>query len=392
MSRPAATPAARTANRYRMRLLSAAALLSLIAAVTAPLAAQNAADTIVRIDGSTVRGVEVTTLSLATVKFLRNKEEAELPAHSVVDIRWGNAPDTFVSGLAAMQKGNYDVARQMFGEAIAATDRAVLKTEARFLQAKATVGTAGADPAAAANAAGLLRAWLGEFADGWRVPEAMFLLGRALRMGNLLDDAVTTLKELDERAVRDAWSSSWNARAKYELGLCLLSQGKALDARSTFQSAGSAADTALGASGGRDAELLALKINARVGEGETLINEKQYQRAIDFFHTLGSNEDPSLAASGKAGEGEATFLLDAGKNDAVALRMAQATLAEACVIDTGAGDTSAKANYYLGRVLIALGERDGTDFKSRATAYFQLVVRNYPTSRWVGAAKAELTK
>ena len=81
-----------------------------------------------------------------------------------------------------------------------------------------------------------------------------------------------------------------------------------------------------------------------------------------------------------------------GANDAAGLRTAEIALAEACVLDTGAGDTAAKANYYLGRVVTALGERASQDWKNRATAYFNLVIRSYSTSRWVGPAKTELAK
>ena len=50
-----------------------------------------------------------------------------------------------------------------------------------------------------------------------------------------------------------------------------------------------------------------------------------------------------------------------------------------------------KAGFIEG--LLALGaEREGDTFKARANAYFQIVVTNYPTSRWAAAAKAELTK
>jgi TolA-binding protein len=362
-----------------------------LAFLTAFLHAQEALDTIVKQDGASVRGVSVTTFSLTSVKFLRNKEEVELPPHQVADIQWGGVPDAFTSGMAALARNDYETARQQFGEAVNKTDRAVLKAEARLLQGKAAALAGAGDPAAAANAAGALRAWIGEFPDNWRLPEATYLLGRSLRMGQAHSDAETTLKELDDRAGRDGWGAMWNARAKYELALCLLEQNKALDARSAFQSAGGAADTAM-AAGARTDEMAAIKVNARVGEGESLIQEKSYDRAADFFRTLSQNDDMSLAAAGKAGQGEAMFYLASASNDANGLRGAEIALAEACVLDTGAGDTAAKANYYLGRVLTALGDRAGQDWGSRAKAYFTTVTKSYPSSRWVSSAKAELTK
>ncbi len=360
--------------------------------IGALLPAQDGTDTVVKQDGASIRGVSVTTLTLTSVKFLRNKEEVELPPHQVTDIQWGGVPDAFASGLAAMARNDYETARVQLGEAINKTDRPLLKAEARLLQGKAAVQAGSADPAAAANAAGALRAWIGEFPDHWRLPEAMWLLGRGLRLGQAPADAETALKELDERAGRDGWGAVWNARAKYELPLCLLAQNKALDARGAFQSAGSAADTAMAAVGGKSEELATLKVNSKVGEGESLVHEKAYDRAAEFFRTLSQSDDLSLAAAGKAGQGEAMFLLAAASNDALALRNAEVALAEACVLDTGTGDTAAKAGYYLGRVVTTLGDRAGADWGARSKAYYQTVVKGYPGSRWVGPAKAELAK
>ena len=364
-------------------------VLSLFAAL---LPAQAASDTIVKQDGASIRGVSVTTLTLTSVKFMRNKEEVELPPHQVADVQWGGAPDEFVSGLTAMTRNDYETARVQFGEAINKTDRPLLKSEARLLQGKAAVMAGAADPAAAANAAGALRAWIGENSDHWRLPEAMYLLGRGLRLGQSHADAEAALKDLDERAGRDGWGANWNARAKYELALCLLEQNKAMDARSAFQSAGSAADTAMAASGGKSDEMAAIKVNSKVGEGESLIQEKAYDRAAEFFRTLAQNEDPSLAAAGKAGQGEAMFFLASAANDAAALRNAEVALAEACVLDTGAGDTAAKACYYLGRVVASLGDRAGQDWGTRSKSYLQIVIKSYPGSRWASLAKAQLTK
>ena len=80
-------------------------------------------------------------------------------------------------------------------------------------------------------------------------------------------------------------------------------------------------------------------------------------------------------------------------NNIDGIRRAQIALATASVMDSTSGEASAKANYYLGKCLLALGpDREGDTFKARAAAYFQIVATNYPTSRWAAAAKAELAK
>jgi hypothetical protein len=363
-----------------------------IAALAPAVAAQDALDTVLKTDGSSLRGVQVSTFTLTSVKVMRGKDEVDVPPHLVADVKWGGVPDAFAGGLAALQRGDFQEAQKLFGDAANAADRPLVKAEARLLQGRAAVTGGGADAGAAANAAGALRAWLTEFPDHWRVPEAMFLLGKGLRLGGIPADAEAALKDLDARATRDGWNPVWVARARFELALALLDQNKPLDARGAFQSAGSAAETALGTSGGGSPELKALKVNARVGEGETLVREKDYKRAGDFFRTLSQNEDPSLAASGHAGQGEALYLAAADGKDPAQLRRAQIALAEACVVDTGAGEASAKACYYLGLVMRALGERDGPQWKTRSDSYFQIVSRSYAGTRWAAAAKVELGK
>ena len=75
------------------------------------------------------------------------------------------------------------------------------------------------------------------------------------------------------------------------------------------------------------------------------------------------------------------------------MRRAQIALATGSVLDAQGGEASAKANYYLGRCLLALGpEREGDTFKQRANAYFQVVVSSYATTHWASLAKQEQTK
>jgi TolA-binding protein len=100
-----------------------------------------------------------------------------------------------------------------------------------------------------------------------------------------------------------------------------------------------------------------------------------------------------LQAAGLAGEGEATYLAAAEAKRPDDLRRAQIALADASVRDAAGGEVSAKANYYLGLCLLALGpDREGDTFKARANTYFQIVARSYPTSRWAAPARAELAK
>jgi hypothetical protein len=281
----------------------------------------------------------------------------------------------------------------MFGEAENQTDRPLVKVDAEFFLIKSAVASIGADKNAAATAAARAKAWLEANPNHWRTPEALLLAGRAERLAGTGGAAATTLRALDDRASSEGWGTIWSARAKSELALTLLADGKAGEARSAFQAAGSAIDNALGTPSADDAELRTLKTMARAGEGETYLGERDFARAEQFFHGLTSGKQAELVAVGYAGEGEAIFLAAVANDRPDEYRRAQVALAKACVLDVSSGEASAKANYYLGRCLVALGpDREGDNFKTRANAYFANVVSAYPSSPWAAAAKIEQAK
>ncbi len=373
--------------------LQALGITLLTALLPGTAAAQAKTDTILKKDGSRVRGVEIQALTLQGARWQRGAENGDVPAYHIQSIEWGSVPESFLSARAAMERGDYQTAMQLYGEAATQAGRPVLQAEAKFLQCRAATAAAAVDTSTAANAAGAARALIAESADSFRLPELLLLLGRALRHGGLGADAETTLKELDDRAVREGWSTVWSARAKYEIALAQLAQNKPGDARGSFQAAASAADAALGTPSPDDRELQELRANAKVGEGETYLAENQFGRAVDFYRGLATSS-PELKAAAKAGEGQALFLQAKSQNNKVDdLRRAQIALAEAAVLDSIGGETSAKANYYQALCLLALGtEKEGDTFKNRATAYLQTVVRNYGSTRWAAAARAELSR
>jgi hypothetical protein len=368
-------------------------LLFLAPALLAPqaLAQAKVNDVILKKDGSRVRGVEITEFLLSGVRGKRGADAFELPAHTIVSVEWSNAPEQFVAGRAAMDRGDFRTAAQMFGDV--QSDRPLVKADAEFFKIKAAVNAIGNDKAAAATAAGHANTWLGANANHWRTPEAMLLAGRAERLAGTGGAAATRLRDLDDRSQKEQWGAVWSARAKSELALTLLADGKAGEARSAFQTASAAADAALTTPSSDDPELKALKTMARVGEGESYLADKDYAKAQSFFRGLVSSNQPELVAAGHAGEGEATFLVAVAGNKLDDIRKAQISFAQASVSDVQSGEASAKAAYYLGRCLLALGpEREGDSFKQRANTYFQIVVNNYPSSRWNGPARAELAK
>lgn len=344
-------------------------------------------------DGKKERGVEIVELSLTSLKAKKGTETKDVPANQVLSVEWGNPPEALAAARSALERADYANAVQLFGEAERQTDRPLVKADALFFQVKAAVQGIGTDKSAAATAADKAKSWLAANATHWRLPEASLLAGRALRLAGTHAEAAAALRELDDRSTRDGFGPVWSARAKFELAMTLLSDNKAGEARTAFQSASAAADNALATPSADDAELRLLKTQAKVGEGETFLGEKQWSKAESFFHSMAGGNQAELVGAGRAGEGEAIFLAAVESKKPEQLRRAQIALATASVLDSLSGEASAKANYYLGKCLLALGaEREGDTFKARANAYFQIVVTNYPTSRWAAAAKAELTK
>ena len=372
-----------------MRILSLLVPVALLLPNT--LEAQNVNDVVLKKDGARIRGLEITDFLLSGVRGKRGSDDFELPAHLVKDIEWSDLPEEFLAGRGAMGRGDFAAAAQFFGAV--KSDRPLVAADATFFKIKAAVAGIGADKAAASTAAGYMKDWVAGNVNHWRTPEALLLQGRAERLAGTAGAAATTLKELDDRAIRDGFGSVWSARAKYELALTLVADGKAAEARTQFKSAATAAQTALSTGKTDVNELEKLKTLASVGEGETYLIDKDYKRAESFFKSLASSGGPALKAAAAAGEGEAIFMAALASGDTSGLRRAQLALAKASVMDSTSGEASAKANYYLGRCLLALGaEKEGDSFKQRAQQYFEIVYSAYPSSRWAGLAKAESQK
>lgn len=371
-----------------MRILT---MLLPVAFLLPSASAQKINDAILKKDGSRVRGVEITEFLLSGVRGTRGSDPFEVPAHQIQDVEWSNLPEEFLSARAAMGRGDFETATQLFGAVT--SNRPLVKTDAEFFKIKAAVASIGKDKAAASTAATHMSEWLSSNNNHWRTPEALLLQGRAQRLAGTAGTAATTLKSLDERAITDGFGTVWSARAKYELALTLIADGKASEARTQFKSAGTVAGDALKSAKGDKAELESIQTQSRVGEGETYLLDKDYKKAESFFRSLAGSPEAALKAAGHAGEGEAIFLSAVDKKSANDLRRAQMALAKASVLDASGGEASAKANYYLGKCLIELGpDKEGDSFRQRAQNYFTLVFTNYPSSRWAGKARAEIPK
>lgn len=383
-------------QRRSPRSFFAAAVACVLPLAAAPsLAAQG--DTILRKGAGPLRGVEVLETTATAVKYKQGNTAGEVPAADVLGLSFADAPESLQLAQAAEAKGEFDNAANLYMEAAKTANRAPLQQHARFLAAQVLLRGAGADPARASAAADALRAFVGELPTALQTGKAKLLLARALRLAGKPGEAITVCKGLEEEA-RQKNDLAQEARVKLERALAHAAEGKGQDARHTFQGVISAAETLLG-SGAQDPEMQELRLQAMVGSGEAYVHEKQLDNALRHFTQMSSSGDPGVKAAGLAGEGQVLYLQATGGGGAPAsgdaakkLRDAQMRLAEATITDFGSGNTTAKALYYTGKVLLALGQSgEGDEWKTRAQEYFSSIVSDYADSRWAAVARAELS-
>lgn len=376
-----------TMNRYELLLLP------LLAAAGLP-AQDKIADTLKLADGSAVRSVEITQAGTLKITYKKAGKEESVDTDKVKEITWSDAPEAWTQARGAEDRGELQKAAELYMEAAKAAQRPILQADARFLAGRALLAASGGDAAKAAAAGATLKTYLDENPDGWRVPEARLLLARSLARQGKLDEAHAAAKEVESTAMTQAWAQIWQARARVEQAEIELAQGKTAAARSTFQGASGIVDAIL--QRGPDDEASRLKMRTLVGQGEAFIADNKLDDALRFYRGLAGSAprgkpDETLAVA-LAGEGQTLYLKGSAGKDLQTLRQAQAKLAEASLMDVSNGSAAAKALFYSGLTLLALGPDKEKDAKTRAHAYFTLVAQNYTDTPWAARARAEMEK
>lgn len=362
-----------------------------LAALAATVPAQNVKDTIVKYDGSRLRGVAITAAKATAITFQRGDNEDTVAADLVRDILWYDPPSTFGDAEGRLASGDFAGAANLFKEAAGGSERDVFKHDVAYRAGAALLRAAAVDPSRAELAVMALQEYLTAVPDGFRVPAATLGLGRAQRLQGKAAEAEATLTQLEADAVAKSWGFRWDLEAKCERALAQMAQGKYADARSTFRGVLGAVDAAL-ASKGSEADLLALKTRAAVGEGESHIAEKDFDGALQYFRRLGSQSDRGLQSAGLAGEGQVLYLKAAETKDIAGLRQARLALAQANVLDPVGGETTAKALFFTGKVLQALGSESTSSAGGRAEDYFASVERDFADTGWAAQVRAERAK
>ncbi len=362
----------------------------------APLCAQEAVKDVLSLrDGRKLRGVEITAATSTSVQYKHRNTTAEVAASLVAEIEWDHPPDEMAQARGAQKSGDATMASNYFLTAAGKTTRAPLKSECEFLAAQALQMGSVKDKAASADAARKLEEWVNANADGFRLPDALLALGRAQVAAEQYPEAEASFKKLADETLSRSWSPIWSARAKIGQAQAQVARRDFANARSTYRSTLSALQS-LSEQERKSDEVVGIQAEAMVGTGDSLVREGKFDDALSYFRDeIGRTaESDAIRAAAKAGEGEAIFLKAQASGAPTAdLRRAQIAFAEANLLDTVGGDTTAKALYYTAMVLLALGpDRDGSAVRQRANEYLQAVIDDHAGSRWAALAASEIKK
>ncbi len=373
--------------------LHAMRTVSLALALAASAAAQRTNDVVYTKAGAVLRGLEVTVFESTTVRGKQGTAPFSMPAAEVADVEWGDAPPAFAQARLLLQRGEFRSAVQLFGDV--QTLRPQVRADALHFQVEAAVAAIGDDKNAAATAARHAHAFVNTHPTHFRTPRVRLLAGRAERLAGNHAAATRTLRALDERGDDNGLRPQLHVEARFELGLCQRDAGDHSTARATFQATTQLATAALAErTAHHEAPALrSLHLLAQSAAAETFLSVSDWTAAEAAFQALTAAADPASRAAGHAGLGETICRRGLAEPRLADLRRCQLELALAAMLDPTGGDPSAKANYWLGRCLLALGaEREGVNFRTRAHTYFQIVLDHYPGSRWAEPAATAITR
>ena len=346
-------------------------------------------DTILRKDSRHVRNVEVVSMKIDKVTYKQRGKENVISASQVVSVEWDSPPEAFRKAGIATAIKRYEDAAQLYLTAAKEAKREVIQLEARFLAGRAYLKAAGTNKTKAEAAGQAVEDYVNAAPDGFHVPEARLILGKVKIIAGDAAAAEQMMVAVEMDANKGGWSDFWVAQAQFVKAQAQSRQGKHDDARNSYRVVVSTASAALGQGPLNNKELLALQTEAKVMQGETYIQQKFYDDALAYFRNLAASGGAGLRAAAKTGEGQILYLKGRDRSEVPVLRQAQLALAEAAIEADTNPSTSAKALFYMGKVLQALGDKEANGL-ARAKSYFRSVRVSYPKTHWATLAKQEL--
>lgn len=330
--------------------------------------------------GKVIRRLEILKEGFEEITYKKSGKESKIPTADVQKIEWGDLPDSWERAEVAAEKGDWEKAASLYQDTANSTSRPAFGAAAGFKALQALLKTSSGDSSKAEQAATATQSWISSNPDHREAPEAMEMLGKLHLLAAKPNEALTAFKALEAAVNSKNLPTTWLARARYGQGQALTDQGQFEKARQAY---GSASATLRNQDLSKEPVAQAIFVAAEVGKGETLMAEDKHDEALQYFRgmEMSATGNPALKTAASCGRAAALVEIGIAGKDHKKLRTAQDQLAKVSATDLLDGDSSAKALYYLGKVIRALG-KDEPDSSRKARRYFESVIHDYPDSPW----------
>ena len=381
----------------RLTLLSAGLVLAFLTGLPPASTAQGQdLDRIVPVEG---RAIKATVLKDDYDKVVYKKyQEKSIPTSKVKLIVFGGLPEAFRQGELAERKADegaenaldlYENAAGSFELAANTANRVPVKALAFYRAAICRMKLGLASASRLPQAIKAFRAFL-DFAPKSRFSlDARLELARCYRLSGDLQGGLKVLEAFSKRIMDETLPAKWDALVQVEKIRTLLAGGKPKDALTMVDGAARALDEITP----QNEEVKALQRELKFLEGKARVDSKDFTGAESFFQGILDKAGGDLAEKvvALAGLGETYYARGLAKKADRDLWAAYYNFAKAYVLDIRDGEMSARALYYQGACLLALGPlKAGRESAAAAKSYFEQVVKLFPLSDFAAMAAKKI--
>lgn len=271
--------------------------LVLLAALAAPVLLP-AVDIVHRRSSAQREGGTISNMSKTEVTVTKQVgAPATVPVNDIASIDWDGAPSGLGLGASAINSGNLDYARQQLDQAkteAAGSNKAGLKGDIDFQQARLSVVRAQADRSQTDEARGRLQAFLRTYPNHYRGYEAQLLLGDVSLAAGDYGAAAAAYRDVATAPWKDFQMAAQLGHARV-----LLAQGETDQAREQFDAVAAVAP--------ENAAQKKRRFEALLGQARCLHLQQQYDAAIHVLNDLidgATVEDTRLQAEAYLRQGD----------------------------------------------------------------------------------------
>ncbi len=311
----------------------------------------------------------------------------ELDAALVADIQYDDAPEPYVKGRELLRKGEAENAANSFRLALKAkTKNNWIAVYGNYYLGVSLQMLGSKDANKLKDAAATFAQLLKDSPDCRFLPDALQRQADALAASGDATGAAAVYDRLATVAREKKLGILWEAQAQVKKADAFASNGMTKEATAAYSQAGSFAESNAAQQKDENVKqsLLAIVGRAQLSQGATLLRDKKYLEAKQFFERVaqGSNATAEVVASALNGIGE--VLLEEGKSHDALDQFARVRVRYYLV-----HEQAARATYFLGRSVLALKDAEPNGRK-KASDYFAEVIERYGDTPWADRARAEI--